>query len=380
MKKCFSIGTLVLIICSLAACQEGLSSSYSSGSSDASNSSFDSSSQSSSSSFVDNKYQPIGPSSDISILSNDITFSLSAPTITKEQAENLINNDLSLYPEEQSSHKKTCIKSEKKESHVTENRSTATYSVKDLIEEKHSITQLDSDNKWYYSKSIENTTTVYFVEDTLYRHTIREQLYFVQNGYFYQVHSNKSYYEGMEDRGSYETFYYKTPDSLEEGYNGAFTLHLESYVYFNGQSKLNKLDKTILDNFRSSSSFYYSPNYSSMERHPNYKFHSSGEKGDFGCVIEDDYDYRFEDLNDYPSMEANELRTISYHQDYLLNISGYFTYDEDYLTKSVSKSGNGKVIRDETHQGRKKMFEGCEVFYPDLSTFEERAYDPITRK
>ena len=78
-------------------------------------------------------------------------------------------------------------------------------------------------------------------------------------------------------------------------------------------------------------------------------------------------------------MEKNEISVISYHQDYLINISNYFTYEEDYLTKSVSKKYNGETIRDETIQGRKKIIEECNVFYPDLSKFEEREYTPTTR-
>ena len=379
MKKSFSIGTLLLTICSLVACQEGLSSSSSNDSSNTSSSSFDSSSMSSSSSSKEKSYYPIGPSSDISLFSSDITFSLSAPIITKEQAIDLVNNDLMLYPAEQSLHTKTCITSKKTESHVTVNRSTATYSVKDLIEEKHTISQLDSDNLWYYSKTIEDQTTTYFVEDTLYRHTIRENLYFVKDGCFYQIHAEQSFYEGMEERGTYEAYYYKTPDASPNDYIGRLSLYPESSVYFGGDSDITQLDRSVLTNFAQSSKFYYSPEYGSMERHPTYEFHSSGERGDFGCVIEDDYDYNFSDLNDYPSMEKGELSTISYHQDYLLNISHYFTFDEDYLTKSISKKADGTVIRDETTQYRKKIIEECNVFYPDLSKFEEKEDNHITR-
>lgn len=378
MKKCFGVGALLLLICSLVACQEELSISSSSETSSVSSSS-ETSSSSTGSSSKQNNYSPIGPSTVVNLLTNNVTFSLSTNTISKEQAEELVNNDLSLYPEESSLHKKTTITSTKMESHVTENRSTATYSVKDIIEEKHTITQLDSDNMWFYSKSVENRTTSYFVEDTLYRHTIRENLYFVKDGCYYQVSAEQSYYEGMEDRGTFDAYYYKMPNLTEEDYIGRFTLHLESYTYFSGTNGLNKIDRTLYTNFTKSSSFYESGNYSSMERQPSYEFYSSGEKGNFGCVITDDYDYHLSDLNDYPSMEKNVLNTISYHQDYLLNISNYFTYEEDYMTKSVSKGNKDKVIRDETIQGRKRVTEECEVFYPNLSKFEEREYNPTTR-
>lgn len=326
-----------------------------------------------------NNYYPIGTSSNINLFSNDVSFCLSAPIIAREEAENLIANDISLYPKEQSLNKKTCITSKRSESHVTENRSDATYSVKDLVEEKHTISQIDSDNKWYYAKSVENRTTTYFVEEPLYRHTIRENLYFVEDGCYYQVYAEKSYYEGMEDKGTYEAYYYKMDDLAEEDYIGRFTIHLESYTYFNETAGLNKIDKSIYNNFSHSSSFYYSRNYNTMERQPTYEFHSSGEKGDFGCVATDDYDYHFSDLDDYPSMEKNSLDTISYHQDYLVNISNYFSYEEDYLTTSVSKKSNGNIVRNETTQGRKKQTEGCEIFYPDLSHFEEREYNPVTK-
>ena len=383
MRKKITVGVLMLTILGLVACQEGLSISSSIESSSVNDSSIFSSSSSlsssqPSSSSSKNNYYPIGPDSNINLLTNEMVFGLNTPVITKEQAEDLVNNDLSKYPSEQSLHKKTCITSNKRESHVTKNRSTASYSVKDLIEEKYTIAQIDSDNKWYYSKNIENTTTSYFVEDTLYRHLVRETLYFMRDGFFYQVHAEQSYYEGMENKGTYKAYYYKIPDENEDNI-GYVTLHPESYVYFDNQLGLGKIDKTILTNFTQSSSFYYSPGYSDMERHPAYEFHSSGERGNFGCVVTDDYDYRASDLNDYPSMEKDELSTISYHQDYLLNNINYFTYNEDYLTKSISKSGIGVVIREETTKYRKKVTEGCEVFYPDLSKFEEKEYNPTTR-
>ena len=167
-------------------------------------------------------------------------------------------------------------------------------------------------------------------------------------------------------------------DLKEEDYIGRFTIHLDGWTYFNKTSGFDKIDKSLYNNFSRSSLFYYSSNYHDMERHPSYEYHSS-KKGDFGCIATDDYDYNFSDLDDYPSGEKESLSTISYHQDYLVNISNYFTYKEDYLTRSISKKGNGNIIRDETKQGRKKVVEECEVFYPDLSQFEEREYNPITK-
>ena len=79
-------------------------------------------------------------------------------------------------------------------------------------------------------------------------------------------------------------------------------------------------------------------------------------------------------------MEKSELDTISYSQNYLLNIKNYFTYDENAVIKSASKSVSGKVIRDERKENRKKVMEGCEIFYPDLSKFEEREITPPITK
>ena len=380
MKKYFNIG-LLLTACLLVACQEVASSS-----SEKSDSSIISSSnsgnisfESSDSSSKNNEYYPIGTSSTtIDLFSNDGSFSLSTPTITKEQAEDLVSNDLSSYPEEKSLHKKTVLTSVKQESHVKANYSSSNYSVKDLIEEKHTISQIDSDNKWSYSKSVETCKTVYFEEDTLIRHIARENLFFVKDGCYYQVTSEQSYYEGLENRGIYESYYYKMYDLKEEECIGRFTIYLDSWTYFNKSSGFDKIDKSIYNNFSQSSSFYYSNNYRDMERHPSYEYHSSKE-GDFGCVAVDDYEYYSSDITDYPSGEKDSLYAISYHQDYLVNIFNYFTYNEDYLTKSISKKANDNVIREETRQGRKKVIEECEVFYPDLSKFEEREYNPITK-
>ena len=379
MKKQFGIGIL-LTTCLLVACQEVTTSGFEGSDSSCIPGSNDvSSSQINDSSIKNNAYYPIGPdSTTIDLFSNDVSFSLDTPTITEEQAIDLINNDLSMYPEEKSLHKKTVITSVKQESHAKENHSSGDYSVKDLIEEKYTITQIDSDNKWSYYKTIETRKTVYFEEDPLIRHNIRENLYFVKDDCYYQVSSEQSYYEGLEDKGTYESYYYKMIDLKEEDYIGRFTIYLDSWTYFNKNSKLDKINKSIYNNFTHSSSFYYSNNYPDMARNPSYEYHSSKE-GNFGCAANDDYDYHFIDLDDYPSGEKESLDTISYHQDYLVNITNYFAYDEDYLTTSISKKANGNVIREENKQGRKKVIEECEIFYPDLSKFEQREYENTTK-
>ena len=180
-----------------------------------------------------NNYHPIGPLSDINVFSKDIEFAFSTDEINEETASNLINNDILPNSKSKTLTKMTGIASSKKESHVTVNRTTATYSVKDLIEEKHSITQIDSEKQWYYTKRIENTKTVYFKEDELNRHIVSESLYYVDDGCLYLVCAEQSYYEGMEDKGTFESYYYKMSDITEEEYTGLFTIRLESWTFFN---------------------------------------------------------------------------------------------------------------------------------------------------
>lgn len=426
MKKQLIIGTLLLAACNLVACQDSSSSSLSnqdslsessvsssivdtssslsangdntaslsangdnttslsseisstnneSTSSEASTSSYSSSSNNTSS--KPNTYHPIGsPTADIFDFSKSITFALSTDVIDQQTAVNKINNDIVPVSKETPLTKFTSISSTKKESHVTVNRSTSNYSVKDLVEEKHSITKVDYENRWYYSKRVENTNTVYFEEDELMRHTVSEYLYYVDNGVLYYVSAEQSYYEGMEERGTFEAYYYKITDMTEDEYIGRFTILLRNAAFFTETSGINKIDKDLYNNFTHSSSFYYSDSYSDMARQSTYEYHTSNENGNFGCVANDDYTYNFEDLSDYPSMERKELDTITYHQDYLLTISNYFTIEQDYLTTSISKTSNDRVIRDETMQGRKKTSLECDVFYPDLSNFEEREYTP----
>lgn len=371
MRKHFSIG-LLLTTCLLAGCQEAatISSPMVSGS--------DSSlpSGSSDSSFTNNTYHPIGPSSTtVGLFSEDVSFSLSTPTITKEQAEDLVNNDLSLFPEEQSLHKKTSIVSKREEAHVKENYSKSNYSVKDLFEEKHFIQQLDADNKWAYRKNVETAKTEYFDEDDLIRHSIYESLIYIKDGFYYEVHSEQSYYEGREDKGTYESYYCKVENSQGVDFSENFALYPNAWTYFHGYTGFDEIDRSVFQNFRFSSSWYSSDHDDEMERHTSCEYHSP-KSGSFGCVVKDDFEYNASDITDCPTGEKGSLRSISYHQDYLLNISDYFTYDEDFVTRSVSKKANGDVIRDETKEQRKKITEECEVFYPDLSQFEEREYKP----
>ena len=157
-------------------------------------------------------------------------------------------------------------------------------------------------------------------------------------------------------------------------------INLKEYTYFNSEQGFAKIDKTVFNNYRNSSAFYEAKDYSLLDRDTNYDYYSSTTKGCFGCIAKDSGVYHLDDLTDYPSMEKDSLGIISYEQDYLLNISNYFNYEEDYLTKSVSKKYNDKIIRSETIDGRKKVTEECEVFYPDLSKFEEREYTTPSTK
>ena len=398
MEKKLSGGVLVLTLCILASCQEGLSISSSidgssssnvstssvisssvdgSSSSNVSTSSVISSSSSDSSSSNDRgNYYPISESSEIDIFSKDLTFNLDMNKISEEAAQELVANDISKYPAEKSSNKRTSYSIKREELHVKDNRTSATYSVKDRFEEKFTVNKTDADNNWSYRRSEEYTETSYFVEDTLIWHRVTEWLSFVKDNYLYEVYAEKAYYEGMENRGTYEVYYTKTDDFNIDEYGGWFGVNLDGYTYFNSTSGFNKIDKSVYTNFSLSSSYYKADDYRTIERDTNYDYYSSGEKGSFGCIANDKGDYQFSDLKYYPSMEADDLRAISYSQDYLLNITNYFTYEENSLTKSTSKNGKGKVIRDEIKENRKKTIDGCEIFYPDLSKFEEREITP----
>lgn len=379
MKKCFSVLTLLLTVCSLAACQEVVSSSSFSGSSETSSSSTISSLQSNSSLPNMSGYIPIVPASMTDKYIEDYVsnFSLSTNKISEDQAKESVDNDISKYPEEKSLHKKTKVTSKKSESHVTVNRSNSTYSPKNIYEERTILDQFDSDDKWSYRKIIDYRKVDYFVEDTLIHHSIREVLDYVKDGCYYQVIAEQSYYEGMENRGTFESYYYKRDDLSEGSYS--FDMHVPNYTFFNAYRGFDEINKSIYENFRASSSFY-TAEYREMVRHPAYEYHSSGKAGNFGCVASDDYTYDSSTLTDCPSGEEGIINKIVYHQDYMLEISDYFNFHEDYMTTSVSKNASGVVIRDEESHGRYKMVEECEAYFPDLSKFEEREYKNITKQ
>ena len=371
MKKCFSVLTLLLTVCGLAACQEGVSSSSLSGSPEPPSSSTISSLQSNSSLPNMNGYIPIVPASMTDKYIEDYVsnFSLSTTKISEDQAKESVDNDISKYPEEKSLHKKTKVTSKKSESHVSVNRSNSTYSPKNIYEERTILDQFDSDNKWSYRKIIDYLKVDYFVEDTLIHHRIREVLDCVKDGCYYQVIAEQSYYEGMENRGTFESYYYKG-DDLSEG-SHSFDINVPNYTFFNANHGFDEINKSIYENFAASSSFY-TAEYREMVRHPAYEYHSSGKEGNFGCVASDDYTYDSSTLTDCPSGEKGIINKIVYHQDYMLEISDYFNFHEDYMTTSVSKNASGVVIRDEESHGRYKMVEECETYFPDLSKFEER--------
>lgn len=385
MKNKLRLGVLILTLGALAACQEGLSiSSLNKSSSTADfSSAFDSSilsndisSSSNGSSSDTPSYQPIDLSNEEDVFSRETKFELSMNKITEANAEALVNNDVSQVPEEQSSHRKTAITKTKEESHVTKNRSTSNYSVKDLVTEKHSIRKVDTDQKWCYTKSLENTTTTYFEEEPLIRHVVIEKLIYEKDNVLYEVCSEKSYYEGKEKQGTFESYFIKRNEYNLEEYGNPFDIQIQGFVYFYKTTNLGKIDRDIFSNFNTSSMFYTIDNPSLLSRTTNKEYYSSGEKGRFGCVANDSCNYNFSDLRDYPSMEKNAFSTISYHQDYMLNITDYFTYELDSLVTSTSKSATGEVVRDEKIDSRKAITEECDVFYPDLSKFEEREYTP----
>ena len=384
MKKKLGVSVLIVTFLSLVACQEGLSISSANDSSSeahtsstkANSSSDKSSSEISSSSNTSSSemgiYYPIDPTPYTNPFANEITFELNMNKITAEEAEQLVASDISKYPAEQTTNKRTSINSEKQESHVTDNRASSTYSVKDYVETKHTINAIDQDKLWAFRKSTEYRLTTYFEEDDLIWHTTTEQLYYVKDGLLYFVYAQEKYYEGMEEKGTYESYYTVKEDFNIADYGGVFNVPIDGYAYFNETQNFNRIDRTVYNNFASSSSYYEADDYRNIKRDTKYDYYSSGDKGSFGAIAKDIGEYNFSDLSDYPRFESDELDKIYYGQDYLLNISNYFNFEEDYVTTSISKSGINKVMREERKEKRKTVTEECEIFYPDLTNFEKR--------
>lgn len=337
-----------------------------------------SSSQSQSSNPDENVYRQIDESwVNEDVFAKNVNYVLES-TLSLSEANDFVDNDFANNYAQASRTKFTTIERTRIESHIAENRSTSTYSIKDRIEEKCSVRMVDSENRWVYQRTSEDSKNVYFVEDDLVRHMITEQLYFYRDNCLYYVYANSSYYEGEENKGTYKSYYQKITGLSEEDIDSYFYLHPLSWSYF-GTSGLSKIENKLGDNFISSTSYYTIEDYDIVEHQTDYSFASKGS-GNFDCSVNDTASYYFDNLRDYPSTEKTLLSSISYQQKYLLNISNYSSFAENFITTSVSKSKDDKTLRNEIRQGNKILAEECAIFYPDLSKFAEKEYEPPIHK
>ena len=391
MNKIIKLSTLLLVTFTAIACERGFSitSNQSSNNSSINN---DLSSNNDSSISQDQSSSPSEQTSipeeipfhsideswvDEDVFATPVNYELNA-TLSLDEANNLVNNDFANNYNQTNRTKFTTIERTKIVSHTLDNRSTSTYSINYRTEEKCSVRKVDSVNKWCYQRTSEDSINDYFVEDDLVRHIVLEQLYFVRDNKFYYVRAESSYYEGQEDRGKFESYYQIIPDMSQEEIDSYFSLNPLTWSYF-GNAGLSRIENKTGDNFIRSSSYYTIEDYDIVEHQTNCGFASKGN-GYFDCLLTDSASYYFDNLRDYPSTERTVLNSIDYNQKYLLNISNYSSYTENYITNSVSKTRKGETLREATRQGKKIVKEECEIFYPDLSKFEEREYTPPIHK
>ena len=360
MKKIVKFSSLLSIMFAAIACGQNTSNSNSGGSS----------------SFQNQAFHPIAESwKEEDVFSKPVKYELNN-TITAEEAESIVNNDIIANVAQKAPKKLTHIEAKKKEFHATKNLSTGDYSVKGYYQERKTTQQIDSENKWSYSRTSEESRTVYFEEDDLIRHEVLESLSFYRNNYLYYVVAEIDYYEGSEDKGTYECYYVKKEISPNEEIDSYFNINTEGWAYFHQNRGFANLDRRIKVIFDSSASYYSVGNVSNLNFQTDHSYASKGN-GYLDCLVNQTCTYGINDLNDYPSEERNVLKTIDYQQQYLSNISNYFSYTESYVTTSVSKDSGNKAIREDTNQGKRILTEGCETFYPDLSKFEEREYQEV---
>ena len=377
------LSVLLLVAFATIACNQGFSSASSQSSSSSissASSSSDAISSSQSQSYNSNEktYHPINESwVNEDVFSKNVNYELTG-TLSLSEAKDVVNNDFANNYSQVSRTKFTTIERTKIESHILENRSTSTYSIKDYFEEKCGVRMVDSENRWMYQRTSEDSKNVYFVEEDLVRHFVTEYLYFYKDNYLYYVYVNSSYYEGQEDRGTYESYYQIIPDLSEEEIDSYFYLHPLSWSYF-GSSGLSEIENKLGDNFIRSTSYYTIEDYDIVDHQTNYSF-ASKDNGYFDCSVNDTCSYYFDNLRDYPSTEKTILSSISYEQKYLLNVSNYSSFTENFVTISVSKNANDKTLRNEIRQGNKILDEECEIFYPDLSKFAKKEYEPPIHK
>ena len=381
MKRYLSVGTLLLVLCGLVACQAGDSFSISNQNESNLSSGGTSTKPIATYNWIhDSKsFQPIVSSNVIEPVST-IDFDLKMNKIDEEAAQNLVDNDISKYPPEKSLNKKTAITYTKEHTKVMSNRSTNTYSVKEIVTEKYSVHKVDYDKKWCFVRHAEDTTTSYFVEEDLVRHIVSEILYFLKDNCFYTVYSEQNYYEGNKKEGVFDSYFVKRENLDEEEYISKFSVDSPQFTYFNETDGFGMLAKSVYNNFASSSSYYEANNYENLSRNTNSEYYSSSENGDFRYLADDSGEYYFADLMDYPSFEMSALSKISYEQNYSLTIIDYLNFVESYETNSISKDNKGEAIRTENKIGKKTVVQECETFNLDLNNFEEREYTPPIHK
>lgn len=358
MKKAVKLSSLLLVMFASTACGQNPANS------------------SSTSAFYNPSFHPVAESwKEEDVFAKPVTYELNN-TITTEEAETIVNNDIIVNVPDKLPKQLTHIEATKKEFHATTNRSTGDYIVKDYYLERRTTQLVDSENKWSYSRISDESKTVYFEEEQLVRHEVLESLYFYRNNYLYFVCAELDYYEGKESDGVYNCYYAKTKDLSKEEIDNHFTINTEAWAYFHKYRGFANLDRRIKVIFDSSSSYYSVGKVDNLNFQTDHSFASKGS-GYLDCLVNQTCTYRLNDLDDYPSEERNVLKTIDYQQKYLSNISNYFSYDESYITTSVSKDSDKKAIREDTNQGRRILSEGCEIFYPDLSNFKERNWEQV---
>ena len=378
MKKYLSIGALLITIGGLVACEGGLyiSNANQDGSNGPTSSNKSTPPIATYNWISDEKsFQPIA-ASNITEPSTEINFSSNMNKINETDAQNLINNDFSVYPSDKSINQMTSITYKKEHARIMTNRSTSTYSLKEQFEEKYIIRMVDHDKKWAYKMIREDTTNQYFVEEQLIRHTISETLNFVKDNDFYTVYSEQSYYEGEESKGTFESYFVKRENLEEEQYFSTFTIRNSDCTYFNETGNFNKLSNSIYENFAGSSSWYEASDYKNITQDTKGEYYFSSTPGNFRYIANDLAEYYFADLKDYPSDERSALSKICYDQNYSLTIVDYFNFVENYETNSVSMDSKNNVIRAENKIGKKTVLNQCKAFYPDLDKYEEREYTP----
>ena len=186
------LSVLLLVAFATIACNQGFSSASSQSSSSSissacSSSDAISSSQSQSSNSNEKTYHPINELwVNEDVFSKNVNYELTG-TLSLSEAKDVVNNDFANNYSQVSRTKFTTIERTKIESHILENRSTSTYSIKDRFEEKCGVRMVDSENRWMYQRTSEDSKNVYFVEEDLVRHIVTEYLYFYKDNYLYYV-------------------------------------------------------------------------------------------------------------------------------------------------------------------------------------------------